>query len=135
MTHILVIAGNRKEAEQWVEKNTIHSRPSGDMYHTYHQYIIVDDIDDLRGIPRNPKGRFIGTWKDRSDILDIIKELKMSTDGFNDKLADAWEQVIGYKNIHSTVSYGWQNGNILEAPYIEFGNTKIIPLKSGITVE
>jgi len=37
-------------------------------------YIIVHSPDQLRGM-RDPKGIFIGTWRERTDIFEILNRL------------------------------------------------------------
>jgi hypothetical protein len=63
---ILVIAGSAIGAEAWVLSNT-NPRPWSD-------YIIVHNADQLRGL-RDPSGVFVGNWRERKDIFEILNML------------------------------------------------------------
>jgi hypothetical protein len=69
----LVIAGNDIEAQYWILQDL------GRKYITntslsMSNYIIVHSPDQLRGM-RNPKGIFVGTWKQRPDIFELLNML------------------------------------------------------------
>jgi hypothetical protein len=65
----LVIAGTEHEANYWIlqkyPRNTSLSMSD---------YSIVHNQDQLRGM-RDPKGVFVGTWKQRKDIFEILNML------------------------------------------------------------
>jgi len=60
----LVIAGNYDQANIWM-----HARQKRTVTHT-----VVHNADQLRGM-RNPNGIFIGTWRSRKDIFEILNML------------------------------------------------------------
>ena len=60
----LVIAGNYDQANNWM-----HARQKRTVTHT-----IVHNVDQLRG-RRDPSGVFIGTWRERADIFEILTAL------------------------------------------------------------
>jgi hypothetical protein len=69
----LVIAGNQSEATHWIINDLGKKYPSNTSL-SMSNYIIVHSPDHLRGM-RDPKGIFIGTWKQREDILEILSTL------------------------------------------------------------
>lgn len=61
-------------------------------------YEYVRNVDSLRGV-QNPHGYFYGTWKDRSDIVDIMVMLKVATKDPNpqlDSVVSRWRQKQRY---------------------------------------
>jgi len=60
----LVIAGNYDQATIWM-----HARQKQTVTHT-----IVHNVDQLRG-RRDPSGVFVGTWRERADIFEILNML------------------------------------------------------------
>lgn len=46
----------------------------------------------LRGL-RDPKGVFYGSWRNRTDILEIVEQLRISTTTNNPTLDRVWAQV------------------------------------------
>ena len=60
----LVIAGNYDQANIWM-----HARQKRTVTHT-----IVHNVDQLKG-RRDPSGVFIGTWRERADIFEILTAL------------------------------------------------------------
>jgi len=61
---ILVIAGNYDQANIWM-----HARQKRTVTHN-----VVHNVDQLRG-RRDPSGVFIGTWRERADIFEILTAL------------------------------------------------------------
>jgi hypothetical protein len=64
MMKTLVIAGNYDQANIWM-----HARQKRTVTHT-----VVHNADQLRGM-RNPSGVFVGTWREREDIFEILNML------------------------------------------------------------
>lgn len=73
----LVIAGTALEALRWINTDLQQRWPSNNAL-SMTDYTIVHSPDVLRGIV-NPTGRFIGTWRDRPDIFEILNTLLVST--------------------------------------------------------
>ena len=73
----LVIAGNQSEATHWIINDLGKKYPSNTSL-SMSDYIIVTNIvtnpDQLRGM-RDPKGIFVGTWKQRKDIFELLNRL------------------------------------------------------------
>ncbi len=69
----LVVAGNAAEANYWIIQDLGKNNDS-EVLLGYSDYIIVHSPDQLRGM-RDPKGIFIGTWRNRKDILEILSTL------------------------------------------------------------
>lgn len=68
----LVIAGTTLEAQHWIR--TDFARYPLTTGASLSDYTIVHSVDYLRGM-RDPTGRFIGTWRDRTDIFEILNAL------------------------------------------------------------
>lgn len=89
---IWVIAGSQAEYADYVIAKKSN---------TTFKYVYVADVMYLRGTV-NPHGVFIGTWKNRADILDIIHQLQISSSTRNpvlDKLRNEieWQPYMGFK--------------------------------------
>ena len=69
----LVIAGNTAEAKHWIIQDLNKKYPSNTSL-SMSDYIIGHSPDQLRGM-RDPKGIFIGTWRNRKDIFEILSTL------------------------------------------------------------
>jgi hypothetical protein len=74
--HYYVIAGNMKQHRAFVDKKTAEAI---DQNKPYYNFYYVTGPDALRGV-RNPKGYFIGTWRDRADIRNIITQFIVCAD-------------------------------------------------------
>jgi len=73
VSKVLVIAGNANEAKYWVINDLGKKYPTNTSL-SMSDYIIVTNPDQLRGM-RDPNGIFIGTWKERPDIFEILNML------------------------------------------------------------
>ena len=73
-----VIAGNHEQARRWIRQECDRRWASGDTAVTLSDYIYVDDVSRIKGYS-NPHGKFIGTWKERWDIREIVEQLLIST--------------------------------------------------------
>ncbi len=73
---VWVVAGNRNEFDSYVRNKPLN----GDKKYHY-----VQSAEYLRGV-RNPHGVFIGSWKHRDDIIQILDQLIISTSDNTDKL-------------------------------------------------
>ena len=69
----LVIAGNANEAKYWIITDIGKKYPTNTSLQ-YNDYIIVVHPDQLRGM-RDPTGIFVGTWRERTDIFEILNRL------------------------------------------------------------
>jgi hypothetical protein len=71
---ILVIAGNFSEATSWVMKECARRIAAGEQSVCMSQYSYINNSLMIRGL-RDPSGVFVGTWRDRSDIREIVRNL------------------------------------------------------------
>lgn len=69
----LVIAGTEHEANYWIIQD-LGKRNFSPNSLAKSDYSIVHNQDQLRGM-RDPKGVFVGTWKQRKDIFEILNML------------------------------------------------------------
>jgi len=69
----LVVAGTYHEANYWIIQDLGKKYPSMTSL-SMSDYSIVHNPDQLRGM-RDPKGIFIGTWRNRKDIFEILNML------------------------------------------------------------
>lgn len=83
MSIIFIVAGTAEEAETWMLNNNLKH---GDMY------IKVDTVEDVDRY-LNPHGVFVGTWRDRKDILEILELLNKNSLMNNMKLQQTYEQL------------------------------------------
>jgi hypothetical protein len=70
----LVIAGNANEAKYWIINDLGKIYATKPSTKSMSDCIIVSNPDQLRGM-RDPKGIFVGTWKQREDIFEILNML------------------------------------------------------------
>ena len=70
---IYVVAGTRWEAKGWIMQD-IEKKYPNDPSVTISHYVYVDSPNKLRGL-NDPHGVFIGTWRSRSDIKEIVETL------------------------------------------------------------
>jgi hypothetical protein len=69
----LVVAGTEHEAKYWIIQD-LGKRNFSPNSLAKCDYSIVHSPDQLRGM-RDPKGIFIGTWRNRKDIFEILNML------------------------------------------------------------
>lgn len=69
----LVIAGNAHEANYWII-NDLGKRYPTNTSLSMSDYVLIRTADDLRGM-KDPTGIFVGTWKQREDIFEILNML------------------------------------------------------------
>jgi hypothetical protein len=69
----LVIAGTYHEANYWIIQDLGKKYPSNTSL-SMSDYTIVHNADQLRG-RRDPSGVFVGNWRERKDIFEILNML------------------------------------------------------------
>lgn len=78
----LVIAGTYEQAQLWI-KNDLNKRAAlGETTLSLSEYTVVHNREQLLGL-RDPHGIFVGTWKTRADINDIVDALYIKTKSKN----------------------------------------------------
>lgn len=75
MNKIYVIAGTRKEADNWI-RNNIMDRVTAGGGASLHDYIPVTDVYQLRGM-RDIHGYFVGSFRRRSDLQEIVQTIRI----------------------------------------------------------
>ena len=85
-----VIAGNHFQYLQFVKQKVSEGWPD-DTSLSMSNFHYVDHPDKLRGFA-NPRGYFIGTWRNREDIEDIVKVLCYSYT--SEKMHDNLKRII-----------------------------------------
>jgi len=92
---VYVVAGNHNEAYEYINRKIAERISNGETVNKIGDYVYLDKVNRLRGVS-NPHGVFIGTWRERPDILDIVFELIMhSTD--STRLREIHDEL--YKNL------------------------------------
>lgn len=90
---IFVIAGTDAQAYQWINQNVAERIRNGETVSKFSEYMYVHNANVLRGI-KHPKGIFIGTWRQRKDIKEIIEALLHSTMGVNQTISKLYQELI-----------------------------------------
>lgn len=85
MNHIYVIAGNFHQAKNYIAQKRQEALTAEIPPLLQDSHLYVNDVTSLRGIVK-PHGVFIGTWKERYDIHDILHTLCMCWQGENHQL-------------------------------------------------
>ena len=72
----LVIAGTYDQAQLWIKNDLAKRSAAGEPISTIpmSDYTIVHNQDQLRGM-RDPNGIFVGSWRERKDIFEILNML------------------------------------------------------------
>ena len=92
MSKIFVIAGTREQANQWIKSNLEKRAKSGVTTLSWSDYVVVNDPVKVRGYS-DPHGVFIGTWRDRPDIEEIVEHLFLSCNHINRDLERIRQEV------------------------------------------
>ena len=78
----LVIAGTYEQAQLWIKNDLTKRAVAGETTLSLSEYTVVHNREQLLGL-RDPHGVFVGTWKNRADINDIIDVLYSRTKSKN----------------------------------------------------
>jgi len=70
---IYVVAGTRWEAKEWIMQD-IEKKYPNDPSVTISNYVYVDSPNRIRGL-NDPHGVFVGSWRIRHDIKEIVEAL------------------------------------------------------------
>jgi hypothetical protein len=96
MSKIYVIAGNNREGLEWAKKDLARKWwwvKESDKISLLSHYVIVDHVDKIRGVSY-PTGYFVGTWKTRSDLRELIKIMQNASYGKNRALQKMYDDLI-----------------------------------------
>ena len=88
--NVWVISGNYQEYLEYVHRAVQESKYKGKRFR------YVASSDTFRGIEK-PHGVCIGTWKERSDIMDVMQTLWNLHNHEGDKVRDLFQQAIDYQ--------------------------------------
>lgn len=80
-----VIAGTATEARHWIDSNIRKRHATGHTSVSLSDYVTVTSSTTLRGIV-DPHGVFVGSWKDRWDLEEIVETLFMCSHSVNREL-------------------------------------------------
>lgn len=69
-----VIAGNRSEYMDFVHKKVNELFQCGQTSITFSHFVYVDGVDNLKGYS-DPRGWFVGSWREKKGINEIIVQL------------------------------------------------------------
>lgn len=90
---IYVVAGNADQAYNYINRKIEERISNGERVSSINEYAYVHNANVVRGI-RNPTGVFIGTWRERKDIIDIVAVLRSSQDAPNWALRQIWQELM-----------------------------------------
>lgn len=105
---IFVIAYSKAEADHWIKSNIDKRLRQGATTLSLSEYVYVDDAIRIRGI-RDPHGVFVGRWRERLDIADIVENLLMNSIHVNKELERIRDEITP-RPIRLTI--GRRTGNI-----------------------
>ena len=86
-----VVAGTAHEANYWIINDLGKKYPSNTSL-TMSHYVYVSSSDILRGV-QNPHGVFVGNWKTRTDILEIVEALLLASTNVNSALGKIYRDL------------------------------------------
>ena len=89
---IYVIAGNEPQAYDWINRKLEERIRNGEFPNEIDEYKYVHSPVVLRGI-HDPHGIFIGTWRDRKDLKEIVKILFFASMGKNEAIKKLYEDL------------------------------------------
>lgn len=76
MSKYYVICGTRQEFNEFIQKKALELFGQGYTSVSLSNFVYVNSTDQLKGIS-NPHGWFVGSWKDRNNIYEIMHELRI----------------------------------------------------------
>jgi hypothetical protein len=118
---VFVVAGNHKEALDWAHRDLAKRWNSGETSVSLSEYILVSNIDQLRG-HHDPHGVFIGTWRSRRDILNLIELMIRQTMSANANLMAIHRSLRPTPKL-KPVSGGWINEELISQQLMKvYGN-------------
>lgn len=112
MSKIYIVAGNSYEAEVWADQSMKKRHAAGATTLSRSEYVYVRDAATLQGTT-DPKGVFIGTWRERKDILDIVRGLMLRTSTENRTLHRI------YRELRKGATLPLDEGDVLAAASME----------------
>jgi hypothetical protein len=86
-----VVAGTRQEFNNFIRQKAMELFGAGQTHISLSDFIYVTE-DSIRG-HSEPHGWFIGTWRNRSDIKEILFLLRIAQRGENEALTKIHEEI------------------------------------------
>lgn len=102
MSKIIVIAGTLEQAKQWIKQHLDKRMNAGETTLSYSDYVTVKGLDHLRGFS-DPHGYFVGTWKQRPDIKQIVEYMLTNNTHNNKSIMSIY---LDFHTQHSTHAVG-----------------------------
>jgi hypothetical protein len=101
VSKVYVIAGTATEARNWIDSNIRKRHASGNTSVSLSDYVTITSAITLRGIV-DPHGVFVGSWKDRLDIEEIVEALFMCSHAVNRDLEKIRNDVRALNRVKPT---------------------------------
>ncbi len=95
MSKYFVIAGNRNEYMNFIVPMSEKLWKEGQTSISFSHFVYVDSIDRIRGV-RDIHGWFVGSWRERKDILEILQYM-MVINHNNKIIADEYSKLFKRK--------------------------------------
>lgn len=87
-----VIAGTYEQGMRWVKQNITDHATTHGSWRSLSDYIIVKDVISLKG-HSNPHGVFVGTWRERKDISEILHNIHFQSSPSNLKIIELLKEL------------------------------------------
>lgn len=91
-----VIGGDSHQAKKWIDENIKKRWKAGETSISLSDYVYVTGPERLKGIS-DPHGVFVGTWYERSDMLEVIQTIRACTRMRNDKLEEVMDLYMQHR--------------------------------------
>lgn len=82
-----VVAGTHEQGMNWVRQNISDYATTHGSWRSISDYVIVDSVVKLKGYS-DPHGVFVGTWRERKDIKDILFNIHIQSNQVNLKILE-----------------------------------------------
>lgn len=89
---IFVIAYSKAEADHWIKSNIDKRLKQGITTLSLSEYVYVDNALRIRGI-QDPHGVFVGRWRERLDIVEIVENLLANSIHVNKELQRVRDEI------------------------------------------
>lgn len=93
----IVVCGTREEFNKFIREKALEMFGAGNDSISLSDFIYASG-DNLRGIS-NPRGFFIGTWRERPDAPNILLSLRMASHTPNLVLEKLWVETIDRNDV------------------------------------
>jgi len=87
-----VIAGTHEQGMRWVKQNITDYATTHGSWRSLSDYVIVNSEINLKGYS-NPRGVFVGTWRERRDLKEILLQLHLQSNPANPKILELMREI------------------------------------------